>query len=234
MVYRRLKCAMILILFAMAVVLAYAGPKDFWVTKPYTEWNAKEVEKLLLKDSPWTRVLLLNAPGQVSSIGSTSKGGGGGGGGGGSSGALPPPIYVNWNARPIREAAVRQMTLQKPDTAKAQLDAVLNRQSQFIEFWVTGISAGGGRGGGEFDLEKFKAATCLQKKDQTKIPLAQVVMPRGRNQPMILQFPKEIDGKPAVTLEDKEIVLSIRVGEQTYKLDKFKLADMVIGDKLEI
>ncbi len=231
MIYRRLKGTMILIAFAMAVVLAYAGPKDFWVTKPYTEWNAKEVEKLLLKDSPWTRVLLLNAPGEM---GGGGGGGSKGGGGGGGSSALPPPIYISWNARPIREAAVRQMMLQKPDTAKAQFEAILNRQSQFIEFWVTGLSTGGRRGGSEFDMEKFKAATYLQKKNQTKIRLAQVVMPQGRNQPMVLQFPRDIDGKPALSLDDKEIVLSIRVGEQTYKLDKFKLADMVIGDKLEI
>ena len=38
---------------------------------------------------------------------------------------------------------------------------------------------------------------------------------------------------PRVTVEDQEVTLSIRIGEKVYKF-KFKLADMMIGGKLEI
>ncbi len=248
MTNRQLGQAVVLAACSLFILMAYAGPKDFWVTKPYTDWTAKEVEKILLKDSPWTRVLLLNPPSSATTIGSTgggggSRGGGGGGGGGaagGSSGG-PPPIYMNWYARPIREAVVRQLMLNVPNTPKAQLDAILSHKSEFYEVMLTGFlpGAGGARGNREASgnaseaLTKFKEDTYLQKKDGTKIPLANLVMPRVRNAASFLQFAKEIDGKPAVTPEDKEITLVIRVNDNVYRY-KFKFADMVIGDKPEL
>jgi hypothetical protein len=221
------------------IVLAVAGPKEFWEAKPYTEWTIKEVEKLLLKDSPWTHVLLLNAPSSSVSIGSTGGGGGSkGGSGGGAEG--PPPIYINWYAKPIREAIVRQMVLMGANTKKEDLDAILNHKSQYHELILTGMSPGGAargnRGGGgnaESALAKFKEDTFLQTKSGAKIPLANLVPPRSRNGASTLQFAKEIDGKPTLSPEDKEVTLSIRVNESVYKY-KFKLADMMIGGKLEL
>ncbi len=241
----------LLVACSLFILTVYAGPKDFWVTKPYTDWSAKEVEKLLLKDSPWTRVLLLNAPPSMSGGGGGggSKGGGGGGGGGGGMGgdsggsSGPPPIYLNWYARPIREAVVRQMTLNMPNPSKEQLDAILAHKSEFYEVMVTGFAPGGGgrgsRGGrgtspdAEAAMAKFKEDTCLQKKDGSKIPLANLIVPRTRNASYFLQFAKEIDGKPALTPEDKEVTLVLRVNDNVYRY-KFKFADMMIGDKLEL
>ena len=87
----------------LCVLFAYAGPKDFWEAKPYTEWSAKEVEKILLKNSPWTHTYLPNIPSTSASVGSTNSGGGSRGGGsqGGSQ------VIINWYSRPIREAVVR-------------------------------------------------------------------------------------------------------------------------------
>ncbi len=245
---RRFGHAVVLTACSLFILMAYAGPKDFWVTKPYTEWTAKEVEKILLKDSPWTRVLLRNAPssggGAVSSTGGGgggSRGGGGGGGGGGGASEGPPAIYMNWYARPIREAVVRQMMLVTPNTPKEQLDGNLNHKSQFYEVMVTGFVPGGPAGRGSRGasgaapeaLTKFKEDTCLQKKDSTKIPLLNLVPPRARNAAAFLQFAKEIDGKPTLTPEDKEITLVIRIEDNVYKY-KFKLADMMINDKVEL
>jgi len=243
---RRLGQAAVVAACSLFILIANAGPKEFWVTKPYTEWTAKEVEKLLLKESPWTRVLLRN---QTSSgggaISNTGGGGGsrGGGGGGGSSEGGPPAIYFNWYAKPIREAVVRQMMLNVPNVTKEQLDNILNHKSQFYEVMVSGYAVGsgarGGRGGrgaspdAEAALAKFKEDTYLQKKDNSKIPLVNLVAPRARNAAYFLQFTKEIDGKPALTAEDKEVTLVIRIEDNVYKY-KFKLADMMIGDNLEL
>lgn len=233
-------------LFTLFILFAYAGPKDFWATKPYTEWSDKEVEKILHKDSPWTHVLLLNAPTSSVSIGSSggggggsSRGGGGGGGGGGAGGGGgggsegPAPIYISWYARPIREAVVRKYMLERPDTAKAQMDAILNFKSEFYEIMVmqgvTGYNPGGRGRDREAMVAKFKTDTCLQKKNNEKIPLANMVT-RGA---LFLQFPRTVDGKPTITAEDKEITLVIRINEANYKY-KFKLADMMINDKLEL
>ncbi len=225
------------LLFALFV---YAGPKDFWELKPYTDWSAKEVEKLLLKNSPWTQTLLID-----SSPGGGGGGGGGGssrGGGGGGSSVSSTLIIVNWFARPAREAAARQLMLQNPNVTQQQLDGILNRSGQAMELLVTGFSPatrGRGRGGsssgggGDAELEKFKQETCLQKKNNEKIPLANLVVPANRNAATTLQFAREIDGKPTLTAEDQEVTLIMRIADKVYKF-KFKLANMVVKDKLEI
>ena len=41
------------------------------------------------------------------------------------------------------------------------------------------------------------------------------------------------NGKPAISLEDQEVTLALRIGEKIYRF-KFKLANMVVKDKLEI
>ena len=52
---------------------------DFWTTKPFTEWNEKEVQKIL-SDSPWTAKITIS--GGFGGGRSPTAGGGGGGGGG--------------------------------------------------------------------------------------------------------------------------------------------------------
>ena len=59
MKHRQMECVAVAAVCLFAVCLAYAGPKDFWETKPYTEWTLKEVEKLLHNESPWTQTHLL-------------------------------------------------------------------------------------------------------------------------------------------------------------------------------
>ncbi len=86
--------AFILALVAVLTVVA----KDFWVDKPFTDWNEKEVRKIL-SDSPWAKIERVTLPGsertssdsRVARAGSipppvATQGGGGGrspGGGGG-------------------------------------------------------------------------------------------------------------------------------------------------------
>ena len=81
---------LILALFAGACLLfiiwAYAGPKDFWEAKPYTDWTAKEVDRILRTyKNPWTLTQLPISAASYN-IGGTSDSGGGGGGGGGKKG----------------------------------------------------------------------------------------------------------------------------------------------------
>src|SRR5580700_3152613 len=59
---------------------------DFWTTKPFTEWNEKEVQKIL-SDSPWTgRVTVTGGVGAGIAEAGGGRGGGRGGGGGGGRG----------------------------------------------------------------------------------------------------------------------------------------------------
>ena len=85
MKYRHSECVAIATACLFMVLFAYAGPKDFWETKPYTEWTLKEVEKILQNKSPWTQTHLLDtAPGSVQ-MGTPREGAAGKG-----EGTLPP------------------------------------------------------------------------------------------------------------------------------------------------
>jgi len=219
-----MSCAAIAGSCLLFIVLALAGPKDFWAVKPYTEWTAAEVEKILQKNSPWTHVLLL-VPSE---------------GGGGRSSARSPnpsystPVYITWNSRIVREAIVRKTMLELPETPREEIDKVLNYQPPNLEIFVNGPVLGGGRGAAQAEgIATFKEKTFLQKKNKEKVPLADLVLPGGRGGSLTLLFPREVNGQPTVVPEDKEITLVIRIGENNYKFT-FKYDDMTVNGKLEI
>jgi hypothetical protein len=222
---RRNVCAAVAGACLLSFVLAYAGPKDFWEVKPYTEWTATEVQKILQKKCPWTQVLLL-VPTEAGGAARNSKGS--------PNPSYSAPVYINWNSRIVREAIVRKTMLEAPDTPKEQLDKALNYDPQHLEFFINGQVLGGGRGAGQGEgAATFKERTFLQKKNKEKIPLKDLVTAGGRGGSMTLLFPREVDGKPTVVPEDNEITLVIRIGENDYKFT-FKLADMTVNGKLEI
>jgi hypothetical protein len=75
------KLSVLLLLCALCMWAA-----DFWTTKPFTEWNEKEVNKILT-DSPWTEKVTITAGvGGPGGIAEASGGRGGGRGGGGRGG----------------------------------------------------------------------------------------------------------------------------------------------------
>ena len=98
-------------MFAVSLLSA-----DFWQSKPFTEWNDKDVQKLL-QSSPWAKPL--NVAGPAGSASSPEGLDAFGGvtrhkavNTGDSSGTAGPatvvPLVVRWqSARPVREAAVK-------------------------------------------------------------------------------------------------------------------------------
>jgi hypothetical protein len=80
------KLPMLLIVSALCVWAA-----DFWTTKPFTDWNEKEVAKIL-SDSPWAAKVTVSMgfnagpAGIAETAGGGGRGGGGRGGGGGGRG----------------------------------------------------------------------------------------------------------------------------------------------------
>ncbi len=220
---RHIVCGTVAGACLLLIALAHAGPNDFWSVKPYTDWTASEVEKILQKNSPWTRVLLM-PPANAGGSSPRSKDG--------PNPSYSTPIYVTWNSRIVREAIVRKTMLEAPGTPKEQTDKVLSYKPPQLEIFVNGPVLGGGRGAGrEEAVATFKAKAFLQKKNKEKLALADLVTPKSGS--LTLLFPREVDGKPWIGPEDKEITLGIRIGENDYKFT-FKMADMVVNGTLEI
>jgi hypothetical protein len=80
-------------LFGGAVALWAA---DFWQNKPFTSWDQKEAQKLLI-DSPWSKRVSISLPSNPQTAG--GKGGRGGRGGGGPAGGSADP-GINGGAPP--------------------------------------------------------------------------------------------------------------------------------------
>jgi hypothetical protein len=121
----------------------------------------------------------------------------------------------------------RSVTLRDPNAPAEELDRFLNYpDSPYFNILVIGWTAGPGESG-EQAIQKLRDETFMEKKNKEKIRVADVIPPKTRVQPLVLLFPKIVDGKPAVTLEDKEVTLRTRSGQTTVRA-KFKLAEMVI------
>jgi hypothetical protein len=77
---------------------------DFWQTKPFTDWDQKEAQKLLT-DSPWAKKLSISLPGGGPQNAGGGKGGGRGGRGGGPAGESADPGISGGGAPGIAESA---------------------------------------------------------------------------------------------------------------------------------
>jgi hypothetical protein len=259
--------------FALALLilpgclLLYAGDKDFWEQKPYTEWGEKDVDKLL-KNSPWAKTVTLGGgasqgrdmsgmggdeggfggqrtgggdmgggTGGMGEGGGGMRGGGRGGrgGGGGMQGGVLPSVVIAWNSQPVRQALARRLQLRNAEVSQEQVDRLLKFGSaETIEFLILG--GGGGRGMGAANpdvLKKMKEETYLAKKNKEKIPLQNVLLPQGPGQPVVLTFPRTVEGKPTVSLDDKEIEVVTRLGWSVIRT-RFKLAEMTVKGELQI
>ena len=208
----------------LGAICVYAEKKEFWESKPYTEWTEKEVDKLL-KDSPWAKTIPLSTgPENVSSGGEDSAAAGGGY-------RQRPMLVVTWYSRIVREALARRLLLANPSGPQEQIDQLVHRrESAFHDLAVIGWSPGRNKEA----LSKLKEETYIQtKQNKEKIPLKDVILPQRRGDPLVLRFAREADGQPMLTLEDKEVQLVLKMGDNTIRTS-FKLADMVVNDKLEL
>lgn len=178
------------------------------------------------------------APGGMDSGGPASPGGAGRGGRGGGSdmeggGANTQSIMlcVRWqSALPVREALV----VSKLGREKAESDDAKKFLGQTIPNYVVaiiGVPAGMARMPQE-RLQAFAKNTTLVIKD--KEPIAAInAQVQGSQKPnsadVYFIFPKTNE----IALEDKEVEFVSKVGPFEIKR-KFKLKDMLVGDKLEL
>jgi len=234
--------------------------EDFWLKKPYTEWGDKEAARLL-QNSPWARQVSVSMGGPSQAMGSGGGGRGGGRGGGMgdiTSGAADNPnmngpntrgrggsgegqleslgggpsilLTVRWqSALPVRQAVVvSKLGRQKATSEEA--NKFLNHELTGYVVALIGLPGAMARMPGERLNEIARTATALRIKDKDPIPaLKAEAVSRDNLVDLYFVFPKT----SPITLEDKEVEFAVSVGHIEVKR-KFKLKDMMIGDKLEL
>ena len=242
-----------LIVLACGVVVLFA--EDFWVKKPYTDWNEKDANKLL-QSSPWTREVsvTMGSGGPMSGVGQREGRGAGGmgsgtpggmtagepssgarGGGGeyaGASGGGVPPMMlrVRWqSALPVRQAlVVSHYGHERVDSEEAK--QFLNQVVGAYVVALMGLPAGAARMPADKLTEMAKAGTVLTRKDRDPIAAEEAkIVPREKLVDVYFFFPKT----SPITLDDNEVEFASKLGPFEVKR-KFKLKDMTIGGKLEL
>lgn len=248
------------VLSGLAVYLLAA---DFWTTKPYTEWDDKEVQKII-EDSPWADKINVRT-GQQGVIAQSNDGKGA------ITGELEVPVRLIWqSALPVKQALSRRM----PEADGA---ALIAREEPFHVMWLQGLP-GTAREAAQEEKDKILEDTMLKVKGKPDLHPADYQMAaapaggrgRGRGKASI---PSQVQFIPAFyqrgggrgggfappaggfgggrggfgtfdvyflfprtdgyTVEDKEVEFVTKIGKVNIKR-KFKFKDMVYNGKLEM
>ena len=232
---------------------------DFWETKKFTEWNEKEVKKML-ESSPWATKVSVPIPrggagggargsggrggggmsflpqdegggGDMGGGGGGRSGGGGGGGrgGGGVSFSQEKDVIVRWHTALPVKQAIAISRYGKEVGTSEEAAKMLTREEQF---YVVGLAGVPGRG---FTPDPFKAGGArinVKNVDPIQPMEAQISQdPLGTN--VFLIFPRKQEGAHVFKVEENEVEIVVDVPNLKFK-KKFKLKDMIFNGKLEM
>jgi hypothetical protein len=224
------------LLLALGMVLAGLAlwAADVWVSKPYTDWSAKDVDKIMT-DSPWAK--------PVTVILDLGRGSGSAGGapspevnnsGGADPGVAPPEtnLCVRWQTAPtLMQALVKwRYGAQAGTSEKAQKS--LRPEDRYYVIWVAGLPNSAGTRD-RVAKASLLALTTLAVKRKDAIVATDVLFDpgpgRGRITDAHFVFPRKIAFSP----DDKEIEFTTHFGKTKVQA-KFALKSMVIDGRLEL
>jgi len=223
-----------LAILAMAAIV-WAG--DVWKSKPYQQWDEKDV-MTVLQTSPWAKVNITASgtghPSDATPItgGSTGYGGSsndnshtngamanqaGGTEKEANAGSSVYNIYW-WSSRTIREASFRRQVL-KGSTTQDAADNALKTAPDDYQILVAGQNMTIFKARGE---DAFKNTAFIQlKKTKKKMSPSKVEFqetPDGKVIGAIFSFPKkDASGEPTIDPDEKEIDFNLQVGEAWIK-----------------
>jgi hypothetical protein len=200
------------ILFLVSIC-ALAG-NEFWEKKDYKQWAQKEVQKIL-EDSPWAKQLKLEKVAVMESNASVNAQGG----------EMQRKITYQVQfrtAKPIRQAMVRQTQLAQ------KYDSLSTEQKQEFDKKTEAFLSGGGdavvvmvtytatsqthdlelaRHWQSRTLDLLKNSVYLIPPKGDRVPLAQFAVAPGAERAFQFVFPRQVNGKPIISPEDKSVKL---------------------------
>jgi hypothetical protein len=219
----------LLVLLLAAALYADGEP---WKTKPYTQWDEKDVTEVL-QSSPWVRINL-SGPGALqtsAAVPETTPTGGGGGAmpnrsnpagavtptqiggsenGGPDAGSATYSVFW-WSSRTIREAFARRAVL-KGAMTQENADKIVGANPDSYQILVNSTNMSMFEGRGE---DAFKDAALIElKKEKKKINPASVAFQRssGKVVGVIFGFSKkDANGDALIPPDEKQIEFSLRV-----------------------
>lgn len=223
----------------MAATVVWASGGDPWKTKPFQQWDSKDVQRIL-NDSPWAKIVRIDAPWKGAGADADSAGGdrsmrgmqptmGGGqpqtrdvgapsgvvGANGGGQTTAQAAFLVRWvSSRTIREAAYRTAVLNgsmKEEEAEKQAAEKVPAYQVLV--------------GGQ-DMKPFETvdetalkgqAWIVTKKTKQKIAFSSVQIERsddGRQvQSLVFSFPRKTEtGESTIAADEKNVEFTLLLG----------------------
>ena len=236
-----------------ALILPCISAADRWEKKNFTEWNDKDVRRMLT-NSPWAREVTVTLPqgfsvgvpeggraeekGQFGTSGASqgpssrdSVGPRGGQFDPGFAGDLAPTtmVIVRWiSALPIKQALMRHQFGDEAATAEEAQQILSQIETHYV---VTIASLPPWMAHmGQAGLETLKKTSLLKRKRKAAILPERIdARSNGREAELIFLFPRSHE----ITVEDKNVEVAVKMGTTNIKR-KFSLKNMVYKDRLEL
>lgn len=209
--------------------------------KPWTEWSAKDAEKIL-NESPWAHTQTETDTSEMFFT-PTSPGNSGAGTSRGTQGATNQATNVSFrirllSAKPIRQALARSITAKQPDMAPSMKAFVDRDFSDFIVVSVSWESADQRYSGQAMQLFNSANTGILQNKTFLEVKggqrnfLSQYIAPQPDGLGAKFVFARVVGEKPFVP-EDGELRFYSEFSANIKLNMRFKLAEMTYEGKLE-
>lgn len=233
--------------FVVSVLLLTAFAQK---TKPWTEWSAKDAQKIL-NDSPWGKTQvdadlaeMFYQP-TAPTIGDSTRRRDGTLVN--SQGAVNQATYVKLHirflsARPIRQAFVRLLVLESPSSdppVSERLTKFANSDSPDWIFVAVAFESKDQRFSGPImqllntrSTGSLKNSTYLERKDGKRLFLAEYMAPTNDGLGAKFSFPRTVDGKPFLT-ENDEVRFYSEIADKLKINMRFNLAEMKYDGRLE-
>jgi hypothetical protein len=217
---------------ALAVAATAWAVDEVWKSKPYAQWDAKDVEAVM-RTSPWAKVNIQAAgswkppdttpmtggsPGVAGSSSDTSHINGARAdqtGGAADAGGVPLTFSVFWwSSRTVREANFRSQVL-KGTAKEAQAESALAQIPEDYQILVAGRDMSIFAARGE---DAFKNAASLKlHKSKAKLTPVKVEFqkgPDGKIVDAIFSFEKKTaSGEPTISSDEKDVDFNLQLGD---------------------
>ncbi len=243
------------ILLTCAILILLAVSAAAQKAKPWTEWSAKDAEKVL-NDSAWgqtqTEGQTSSQPSQTSAITQTTAArentvkNASAAARSESGETKDTAMALHYRvrlltAKPIRAAFVRMVELQgAPPDRVAQLRGFVDRD--FGDYIVVTVTMDGNdrkrmapamQEISAADAELLKNTTFLERKDGKRVALMDYRAPSTDGLGAKFVFPRTVDGKPFIEASSGEVRFATEVGKAVKIAKRFKVSEMMYDGKLE-
>jgi hypothetical protein len=241
------------VLFTCSILILFAASAQAQKSKPWTEWSAKEADKVL-NDSAWGQTQTESQEAQPSAASaitattaarredSNTKAATNVESGERKDTAMSVHYHVRLlSAKPIRAAFVRLIEIQGATPEQvAQWHSFVDRD--FGDYIVVTLTMEGStdrkRMGmimteiGKIDAEALKGSTYLERKDGKRVALMEYRPPTDVLGAKFV-FPRMLEGKPFIESDSGEVRFSTELGKGMKVSRRFKVSELMYEGKLE-